>query len=70
MKVYNVEFMSYTNCMHDTVSKKPGDIHNNEYLNVGREGFLVREDELEKYRQYGGGFRSVTFVGNMVDNKE
>lgn len=66
-KVYSVEFMEYTNCMKDTVS----DIDRNElctdwskanYLEVGN-SFLVKESDIQKYQKYGGGYRSLTFVG-------
>lgn len=65
-KVYEVEFMAYTNCLRDTVSncaKKIGDM---KYLDVGYEPFLVRESELEKYMAWGNGFRIIRFVGNIV----
>ena len=63
-KVYKVEFMEYTNCMKDVVSNNKG-IGISRFVNVGKEPFLVAESELDKYREYGGGFRSLTFVGNM-----
>lgn len=64
-KVYAVEFMEYTNYSRDTVSNGEREIKNMEHINVGKEPFLVRESELEKYRKFGGGFRNVKFVGNM-----
>lgn len=69
-KVYAVEFMEYTNCLNDTVSdwdgESPFEIGNNtNYINVGRNNFLVRESELEFYRKFGQGFKSITFIGNM-----
>lgn len=64
-KVYSVEFMNYTNCMKDTVSNGVEEIKDIKYLKIGKEPFLVAESDLDKYREYGGGFRSITFVGNM-----
>lgn len=49
--------------MRDTVWNKKTD----KYLDVGKEPFLIRESELEKYREYGNGFRTVKFVGNIGD---
>ena len=64
-KVYAVEFMEYTNCMKDTVSDGNENIGETKYITIGKEPFLVRESELNKYRKYGNGFRSITFVGNI-----
>lgn len=64
-KVYEVEFMEYTNCMRNTVSNRTREIGDKRYINVGNEPFLVRESELDKYREWGNGFRSIKFVGNI-----
>lgn len=68
-KVYSVKFMRYTNACNDTVSDQANDftsdIGRTQYLHIGREPFLVKESELDKYSKFGGGFRSITFVGNM-----
>lgn len=60
-KIYEVEFMQYTNCMKDTVWNEKS----NKYLNVGKEPFLIKESEFDKYKEYGNGFRIVKFVGNI-----
>lgn len=65
-KVYEVEFMNYTNCMRDTVSNDEKEIGNMKYIDVGKEPFLIRESEFDKYMKYGGGFRIVRFVGNII----
>lgn len=64
-KVYRVEFMRYTNCNRDTVSNGAEDVKDRRYLSVDLEPFLVKESELDEYRAWGGGFRSIEFVGNM-----
>lgn len=64
-KVYEVEFMQYTNCMNDTVSDGEKELGKSQYLSVGREPFLIKESDLLKYQKYGGGFRIVKFVGNI-----
>ena len=65
-KVYQVEFMEYTNFARDTVSNNAREIGDMKYINVGHGSFLVRESELEKYKAWGNGFRSITFVGNII----
>ena len=65
-KVYEVEFMEYTNSMRDTIWNKYKEIGDMEYITVGKESFLVRESELEKYMAWGGGFRIIRFVGNII----
>ena len=69
-KVYIVEFMGYTSVMNDTVSNGSSDISQRQYLHVGYEPFLVRESDLDKYSGYGGGYRKITFVGNIERRKE
>ena len=66
VKVYIVQF-----CKIDTISKAV-------YSEADRDGnqtriqfngpFLIREDEIDKYRNYGGGIESLTLVGTMIDN--
>lgn len=63
-KIYEIEFMEYTNCMKDTVWSN--NIQDCKYLNIGKEPFLIKESEFEKYRKYGKGFRVIRFVGNMI----
>lgn len=41
-KVYEVEFMQYTNCLRDTVSDG-GEIGKTKYIHVGNEPFLIKE---------------------------
>lgn len=64
-KIYKVEFMKYTNISKDTVNNQAKEIKDEKYLKVGKEPFLVRESELDNYRDWGGGFRYIKFVGNI-----
>lgn len=63
-KVYAVTFMEYTNFLNDTVSDGNKDWSKLNYLNVGH-NFLIKESDIEKYRVYGHGYRSLTFVGEI-----
>lgn len=67
-KVYKVTFMQYTNVMKDTISDWDGKGHSLadcEYLDVGKEAFLLRESQLDCYRKFGGGYRNIEFVGQI-----
>lgn len=65
-KVYKVEFMQYTNCLMNTVSDGNDDIGERKYLKVGTDPVIIRESDLLKYMKYGNGFRSVEFIGNLL----
>lgn len=63
IKLYSVEFIEYTNAVYDTVANEDG-----QYLDVKVEnggGFIIREDEIDFYKQFGKGFRSLNYVGRM-----
>ena len=63
-KVYCADFMEYTNCTRKTVAKYgPDKFKDTEYLDVGSEPFLVKESDIDKYKEFGGGYRSLVFVG-------
>jgi hypothetical protein len=47
--------------MHDTVWCEETDT----YLDVGKGTFLIREDEIEKYRKYGHGIKSLILMGEI-----
>ena len=72
-KIYMVEFMLYSNYLRDTVSTYDGsysyDISKIEYLNIGKEPFLIRESEIEKYRKFGNGYRKLEFIGCIEINE-
>ena len=65
-KVYHVEFMEYTNVTRKTVAKytpnpKTG-VPSSEYLDVGSD-FLIKESDIEKYKEFGKGYKSLIFAG-------
>ena len=68
-KVYAVDFMRYNDYSNTTVSTWDGKSDplksGIEYLDTGHESFLVKESDLEKYRKFGGGYRTIRFAGNM-----
>lgn len=65
-KVYAVDFIQYTNCMCDTVWNEETD----EYLDVGKGTFLIFEEDIDKYRKFGRGIKTLTYVGDMLLEEE
>ena len=59
MKIYKVEFLEYTNALEDTVCNRKTD----EYLDC--KDMLIREIDLDYYKNFGRGFKSLIFVGNL-----
>ena len=65
-KVYHAEFMEYTDTIKNTVAKYGTDKFKDvEYLDVGPDPFLVKESDLDKYKEFGGGYKLLMFVGFM-----
>lgn len=61
-KVYAIEFISYTNYSKTSVYNEK----KHEYLDVPTDSsFLVKESDLDKYRDYGKGYKSVILVGYL-----
>ena len=42
------------------------DGNNIEYLHIPSP-FLIREDEIEKYKKYGCGYESLEYVGSIIE---
>ena len=63
IRLYHVTFNSYSNVMRDTVSNNHG--FESSYIKIPKTGLIVREDELDVYREYGNGFESIKIVGEM-----
>ena len=73
VKMYKVTFRTYTNSCRNVIRHDKSSL---DYLDVtndytGDEGYLIiREDEIEKYQQYGNGIKEMEFVGYAyLDNK-
>lgn len=72
-KIYEVEFLNYTNSMRDTASCNSNEYLNidNKYIDIPKDGsLLVKESELEFYKNYGNGYRSITYVGELAESDE
>ena len=83
IKIYKVEFNHYYNDTdYHTVSSARLDEYNDfvdedgkniafdgnniEYLYIPSP-FLIREDEIEKYKKYGCGYESLEYVGSIIE---
>ncbi len=66
-KIYLVEFIEYTNPMRDTVSNPNMEIGKGRYININKEGFLVREEHLEFIKKWGKGIKSIKLVGELFE---
>lgn len=42
------------------------DGNNYEYLDIPNP-FIIREDEIEKYKKYGCGYKSLEYVGSVIE---
>lgn len=65
-KIYSVEFRAYTDCTRTTVAKyELNKFKDTEYLDVSNGPFLIKESDIEKYKAFGNGYKSLTFVGTL-----
>jgi hypothetical protein len=56
--------------MNDTVSDGNKEIGKTKYLDVGKAAFLIRENDIDKIRQYGQGINTLKFVGYLKEFDE
>ena len=71
VKVYSVKFIQYTNCSNDTISSNNKE--NTKYIKVNERGFenvpfLIKENDIDKYKDFGGGIKELIFAGYMEDS--
>ena len=69
-KVYFVKFNLYTNGTYLTVAYHNDIDGTSEYLDIPYGGLLIRESELEKYRKFGNGYKTIKLVGSMYFSEE
>ena len=64
MKVYAVTFNEYTNCLRDCVAHNEKDM---DFIEIPRNTpFLIFENEVAFYQDYGGGINTLTQVGEII----
>lgn len=61
-KIYKVTFLEYTNYDHTRIKTDVPGI----YIDISYP-CLIRESDIEIFKNYGGGFNDITFVGYLHD---
>ena len=59
-RVYKVKFTNYLNYSKTTIYDDKENV-----IDIGNDDFFIKESEIPKYCKYGGGIKSLEFVGNM-----
>ena len=62
-KIYKITFNEYTNAMRDTVYRED----TAKYLHVP-DLFLIKEGDIQYFQEFGGGIKTLEFVGNLHGN--
>ncbi len=62
IKIYEVEFQEYSTPLQNFVSKDGDHLAHLETPFP----FLIKENQIEKVRQFGGGIKKLTFIGNLM----
>lgn len=61
-KIYKVTFLEYSNYAHTNIKTDVPGV----YIDISNP-CLMRESDIEIFKNYGGGFDSVEFVGYLHD---
>lgn len=84
IKMYEVIFNYYYNKTdYNTVSTykfneyneyvgedgRSADCKNGDYLHIPNP-FIIREDEIEKYKKYGCGYKSLKYIGSIIEEEK
>lgn len=80
IKMYKVIFNNYTDYNRDTVNSGYYDEYNHYVGEDGKEPkfdnihylhipdvFVIREDEIEKYKKFGCGYESLEYIGSIIE---
>jgi len=63
-KLYKVTFITYTNYSNDTVYNRELDIY------TAAKEVVIKESEIEYWRNFGDGIESLMFVGYLVSKDQ
>lgn len=73
MKVYNVEFNEYLDdglkILNRKQGSKPNCNHIDRIYNLNNNyNLLVKESDLEYFRQFGDGFKKIELIGELIES--
>lgn len=66
-KLYEVTFREYTNWTKNTISDGKG--LQSDYIEVDNGSLIIADYEFEYYKQFGGGFNTIRFIGFRYEDK-
>ena len=61
VKIYKITFNKYWDYMYGIIKNANG-----VQIEIGKGNLLIKEDEIEYYRQFGDGIQSLELVGYML----
>ena len=68
IKLYRIEFMRYNNYCYDAVSTSEEKDHDTISLSEPKY-LIIKESDIEYYKRFGNGIKSMQFVGYMEDRE-
>ena len=66
IKLYRIEFMQYDNYCYDAVSTSEKKDYDTISLSEPKY-LIIKESDIEYYKRFGGGIKSMDFIGYMED---
>lgn len=66
IKLYSIEFLEYSDVLKKSVSDMDGNsLHLGDIHYIDADRLIVKESDLPYYQRFGGGFKSIHFVGYL-----
>lgn len=65
-KVSSMKLNEYNKFVDEDGKNVSFDGNNYQYLDIPNP-FIIREDEIEKYKKYGCGYKSLEYVGSIIE---
>ncbi len=65
-KVSSMKLNEYNEFVDEDGKNVSFDGNNYQYLDIPNP-FIIREDEIEKYKKYGCGYKSLEYVGSIME---
>lgn len=65
IRVYEIEFMDYTNAMRNTVIKNTTERIYKSIPSNNDGKLLIKEDDISYWQQFGNGIKNMKYVGEL-----